>query len=59
MERIVMVGTSTKVRADGSSATSTPFQTFRTGDYIIAVGAPDADGHVIATFVRVMPMMRR
>lgn len=52
VEKVVIVGTSTIVRQMRSQGSTTDI---RVGDMMTAIGQPDDQGRIVATFVRILP----
>ncbi|HEX7724545.1 MAG TPA: hypothetical protein VF438_02295 [Candidatus Paceibacterota bacterium] len=53
-EKVIMISAETIMRKGRADATSTDL---RIGDIVTAIGSPDAQGRVLATFIRIMPLM--
>ena len=53
-EKVVVIQPDTSIRMIHSIASSTDL---RVGDLITAIGSPDGQGRILATFIRIMPMM--
>jgi len=51
-EKVILIASTTMIRNLHSIGSTTDI---RVGDALIAVGSPDANGRIIATFVRIMP----
>jgi hypothetical protein len=52
-EKVIVIAPDTAIRRIHSTASSTDL---RIGDAITAIGSPDAQGRILATFIRIMPM---
>jgi hypothetical protein len=51
-EKVILISPATVIRRLHAVATTTDI---RPGDVLIAIGSPDAEGRIVATFVRLMP----
>lgn len=54
-ERVILISTNTTIRRMHAVASSTEL---RVGDVITAIGTPDAEGRILASFVRIMPILK-
>lgn len=51
-EKVVLIGSSTQLRLLHGTASTTDL---RIGSFLIALGQPDANGRIQATFIRILP----
>jgi hypothetical protein len=53
-EKVILITADTSIRRAHSEGTSTDLHV---GDIVTAIGSPDAEGRILATFIRIMPLM--